>query len=147
MALCGHFVPQMTDRGVGAVLNVASIAGFQPLPTQATYSASKAFVLHFTQAIAADLHGTGVTATALCPGPVKTEFIDVADLGKEASALPEFVWVSSPDVAEAGVRGLENGKGVVVPGTVSRLTALSGQFTPRSVLLAATRRLYRLGDS
>ena len=59
----------------------------------------------------------------------------------------EFVWVSSPDVAEAGVRGLENGKGVVVPGTVSRLTALSGQFTPRSVLLAATRRLYRLGDS
>ena len=147
VALCGHFVPQMVDRGEGAVLNVASIAGFQPLPTQATYSASKAFVLHFTQAMAADLHGTGVTATALCPGPVRTEFIEVSDLGREAGLLPEFVWVSSPDVAEAGVRGLEDGKGVVVPGAVSRLTRLSGQFTPRSVLLAATRRLYRLGDS
>ena len=147
VALCGAYVPEMVARGSGAVLNVASIAGFQPLPTQATYSASKAFVLHFTQALAADLHGTGVTATALCPGPVKTEFIDVADLGKEASTLPELVWVSSPDVAEAGVRGLEGGKGVVVPGAVSRLTALGGQFTPRSVLLAATRRFYRLGDS
>jgi short-subunit dehydrogenase len=147
VALCGQFVPPMAERGEGAVLNVASIAGFQPLPTQATYSASKAFVLHFTQAIAADLHGTGVTATALCPGPVKTEFIEVSDLGREASTLPGFVWETSPDVAEAGVRGLEDGKGVVVPGTVSCLTRLSGQFTPRSVLLAATRRLYRLGDS
>ncbi len=147
VALCGRFVPEMVERGAGGVLNVASIAGFQPLPTQATYSASKAFVLHFTQALAADLHGTGVTATALCPGPVKTEFIDVSQLGREAGALPGFVWESSPDVAEAGVRGLESGKGVVVPGAVSRLTRLGGQFTPRSVLLGVTRRLYRLGDS
>jgi uncharacterized protein len=147
VALCGRFVPEMVERGGGAVLNVASVAGFQPLPTQATYSASKAFVLHFTQALSADLHGTGVTATALCPGPVKTEFIDVASLDQEAGMLPGFVWVSSPDVAEAGVRGLESGKGVVVPGAVSRAVALSGQFTPRSVFLAAARRVYRLGDS
>jgi short-subunit dehydrogenase len=147
VALCGHFVPKMAERGTGAILNVASIAGFQPLPTQATYSASKAFVLNFTQALGADLHGTGVSATALCPGPVKTEFVDVARLQREASALPEFAWVASQDVAEAGVRGMEDGKGVVVPGAVSRLSALGGQFTPRSLLLGLGRRVYRLGDS
>ncbi|HEX2161360.1 MAG TPA: SDR family oxidoreductase [Thermoleophilaceae bacterium] len=143
--LCGRFVPTMVERGGGGVLNVASTAAFQPLPTQATYSASKAFVLTFTQALGADLHGTGVTATALCPGPVKTEFIDVAGLAKEAAILPDFVWVSSPDVAEAGVDGLERGKGVVIPGLVNKATALGGHFTPRSVLLGLGRRVYRLG--
>lgn len=145
--LCGRFVPAMVERGAGAVLNVASTAAFQPLPTQATYSASKAFVLTFTQALAADLHGTGVTATALCPGPVRTEFVDVAGLGKEASVLPEFVWVSSPDVAEAGVRGLERGKGVVIPGKLNRATSLGGHLTPRSLWLSLGRRVYRTGDS
>ena len=147
VALCGHFVPEMAERGQGAVLNVASTAAFQPLPTMATYSASKAFVLAFTQAIGADLHDTGVSATALCPGPVRTEFVEVAALEKEASVLPEFVWVSSPDVAEAGVRGMENGKGVVIPGAVNRLTSLGGQHVPRSLLMAAARRVYRLGES
>lgn len=145
VALSGHFVPGMVERGFGAVLNVASTAGFQPLPTQATYSASKNFVLAFTDALAADLHGTGVTATALCPGPVRTEFLDVAGLGREAGVLPEFIWTSSPDVAEAGVRGLERGKRTVVAGEVNRLTALGGRYTPRPLLLAGTRRLYRLG--
>ncbi|MEX1141358.1 MAG: SDR family oxidoreductase [Thermoleophilaceae bacterium] len=147
VALCGHFVPRMVEAGGGAVLNVASTAAFQPLPTQATYAATKAFVLSFSQGIGADLHGTGVTVTALCPGPVRTEFIDIAKLEREASVLPGFVWVSSPDVAEAGVRGLEKGKGVVVPGKLNRLTALGGQHAPRSVLMAAGRRVWRLGDS
>ncbi len=147
VSLCAGFVPDMIERGGGAVLNVASTAGFQPLPTQATYSASKAFVLNFTQALRADLHGTGVTATVLCPGPVKTEFMDVAGLEEEASSLPGFIWTSSSDVAEAGVRGMERGKGVVIPGSANRLTALGGQFTPRTVLMAAARRVYRLGDS
>jgi len=74
--LCGAYVPAMVGRGRGAVLNVASVAGFQPLPRQATYAASKAFVLSFTEALSSDLKGTGVTATALCPGPVKSEFTD-----------------------------------------------------------------------
>jgi short-subunit dehydrogenase len=147
VALCSAFVGGMIERGGGAILNVASTAAFQPLPTQATYSASKAFVLAFTQALGADLHGTGVSATALCPGPVKTEFVDVAGLGNEAGSLPDFVWVECADVAEAGVRGMERGKGVVIPGSVNRLTALGGQFTPRTLLLAAARRMYRLGDS
>ena len=147
VALCGDFVPAMVERGAGAVLNVASTAAFQPLPTQATYSASKAFVLTFTRALGADLHGTGVTATALCPGPVQTEFVEVAGLAREAAALPDFVWVSSPDVAEAGVEGMERGKGVVIPGKVNKLTALGGHFTPRSLWLELGRRVYRTGDS
>jgi len=147
VALCGSYVPAMVERGAGAVLNVASTAAFQPLPTQATYSASKAFVLSFTQALGADLHGTGVTATALCPGPVRTEFVEVAGMEREASVLPEFVWVSSPDVAEAGVQGLERGKGVVIPGKLNKATAIGGHLTPRSLLLGLGRRVYRTGDS
>jgi short-subunit dehydrogenase len=144
--LCGRFVPAMVEHGDGAVLNIASTAGFQPLPTQATYSASKAFVLTFTQALGADLHGTGVTATVLCPGPVRTEFGEVAGLRLE-SVMPEFAWVDSADVAEAGVRGLERGKGVVIPGAINRATAVGGQFTPRSLLLSLGRRVYRVGDA
>ena len=126
VALCGHFVPRMVEHGEGAILNVASTSAFQPLPTMATYSASKAFVLHFTQALGADLAGTGVSTTALCPGPVKTEFIGAASLEREASSLPEFVWESSPDVAEAGVDGMEKGRGVVIPGAINRLTSIGG---------------------
>ena len=77
LALCGAFVPGMVERGSGGILNVASVSGFMPVPQQATYSASKAFVLTFTEALTMDLHGTGVTATALCPGPVKTEFAGI----------------------------------------------------------------------
>ena len=146
VALCGTYVPAMVQRGAGAVLNVASTAAFQPLPTQATYSASKAFVLTFTQALAADLHGTGVTATVLCPGPVKTEFAEVGGVELE-SVMPGFAWVDSPDVAEAAVKGLERGKGVVIPGLVNKAGAVGGQFTPRSLLLGLGRRVYRLGDS
>jgi uncharacterized protein len=141
VALCGRFVPEMVRRGRGGVLNVASMAAFQPLPRQATYSATKAFVLSFTDALSADLAGTGVTATALCPGPVRTEFADSAGISAEAEGLPEMVWAESADVAEQGVRGLERGKRVVVPGgLLNRATALGGQHVPRSVLLRVAGR-------
>jgi uncharacterized protein len=147
VALCARFVPEMVRRGRGGVLNVASMAAFQPLPRQATYAASKAFVLSFTDGLHADLHGTGVTATALCPGPVKTEFADSAGISAEAEGLPEMVWAESPEVAEEGVRGLERGKRVVVPGgLVNRATALGGQHVPRSVLLRVAGRFNPLGQ-
>ena len=146
VALCARFVPEMVRRGRGGVLNVASMAAFQPLPRQATYAATKAFVLSFTDALHADLAGTGVTATALCPGPVKTEFADSAGISAEAEGLPEMVWAESPDVAEQGVRGLERGKRVVVPGgLLNRATALGGQHVPRSVLLRVAGRFNPLG--
>ena len=143
--LCGEYVPGMIDRGEGAVLNVASTAAFQPLARQSTYSASKAFVLAFTEALSSDLKGTDVTATALCPGPVKTEFTDQHEGFDAAASTPDFVWMSAEDCARAAVRGLERGKRVVVPGVGNRIGALAGQHAPRSVLLAATRRFYPLG--
>jgi hypothetical protein len=143
--LCGEYVPRMVAHGEGAVLNVASTAGFQPLPRQGTYSASKAFVLAFTEVLSSDLKGTGVTATALCPGPVRTEFTDQHEGFDAAAGTPDFVWMNAEDCARAGVRGLERGKRVVVPGVGNRLGAIAGQHAPRSVFLAAARRFYPLG--
>jgi short-subunit dehydrogenase len=145
VALCGRYVPQMVERDRGAVLNVASTAAFQPLPRQATYSASKAFVLAFTDALHADLMGTGVTATSLCPGPVKTEFADTAGIAEEASGLPELFWTDSGDVAEEAVKALERGKRVVVPGKFNQATAFGGQHAPRGLLLRVGSRVYPVG--
>jgi uncharacterized protein len=141
--LCGVYLPPMIERGAGAVMNVASTAGFQPLPRQSTYSASKAFVLSFTEVLSSDLTGTGVTATALCPGPVRTEFMDQHE-GFDVSS-PDFVWMSSGECARIAVKGLERGKRVVVPGVGNRIGTLAGQHAPRSVLLAAARRFYPVG--
>jgi short-subunit dehydrogenase len=135
VALCGRFVPEMVRRGRGAVLNVASTAAFQPLPLNTTYAATKAFVLSFTDGLHADLHGTGVTATSLCPGPVKTEFADVAGAGREATSVPPFLWTPPEFVAEQGVKGLEKGKRVVVPGKINAAGAVGGQHVPRGLLL------------
>ena len=104
VALCGAFVPGMVERGRGAVLNVASVSGFMPVPRQATYAASKAFVLTFTESLTLDLDGTGVTATALCPGPVKTEF------GGIIEGLPDRLYVEPERVAREAIDGLEDGR-------------------------------------
>src|ERR671922_76374 len=124
--LCGRYVPELVRRGRGAVLNVASTAAFQPLPRQATYSASKAFVLTFTDALHEDLAGTGVTATTLCPGPAKTEFM--ANAGIDWEGLPDFLWSESAAVAEAAVRGLEKGR----RSGVRRLSASAGSVYGRT---------------
>jgi hypothetical protein len=145
VALTARFVPDMVRRGRGAVLNVASTAAFQPLPRQATYGATKAFVLSFTDALHADLAGTGVTATALCPGPVRTEFPEVAGIGEEAEAVPEVFWANADEVAEQGIRGLERGKRVVVPGLLNRAGALGGQHAPRGALLKVASRISPVG--
>ena len=145
VALCGRFVPGMVRRGRGAVLNVASTAAFQPLPRQATYGATKAFVLSFTEALHADLAGTGVTATVLCPGPVKTEFAATAGIDAAAEGLPEVFWTDADEVAEEGVRGLERGKRVVVPGALNRAGAVGGQHAPRGLLLRFARRVTPVG--
>jgi short-subunit dehydrogenase len=142
IALCGAYVPKMVERGRGAILNTASIAGFQPLPRQATYSATKAFVLTFTDALFCDLAGTGVTVTAVSPGPVPTEFDQVAGLEDEMASLPSFVVKSPEEIARAGVQALEKGRRHVAPGIVSTMSAFGGHYTPRTVLLPLMRRFY-----
>jgi short-subunit dehydrogenase len=142
VALCSTFVPGMVERGRGAVLNVASTAAYQPLPGQAAYGASKAFVLSYTHALRGELRGTGVSATVLCPGPVDTEFARTAGLGDDeaASALPRFMWVAAGDVAKAAVDGLARGRAVVIPGATNRLTAAGAYLTPRSLLVPLIAR-------
>ena len=146
VALCAEYVPEMVGRERGAILNVASTAAFQPLPFQATYSATKAFVLAFTEALTADLHGTGVTATALCPGPVPTEFGQAAGIDDgDWDGVPKFVLTTSEHNAAAAVSALEKGRRVVVPGPLNVVSATAGHYTPRSVLLGLVRRFYPVG--
>ncbi|MFV0315612.1 MAG: SDR family NAD(P)-dependent oxidoreductase, partial [Microthrixaceae bacterium] len=142
--LCARMVPSMVGRGRGAVLNVASTAAYQPLPGQAGYAACKAFVLSYTQALHAELAGTGVRATALCPGPVRTEFAEVSGLGVAAAeeALPEFMYCTATEVALAGVDGLARGVPVVIPGIANRLTAVGATVTPKRVLVPILARMH-----
>lgn len=140
--LCSLFVPGLVERRQGAVLNVASTAAFQPLPGQAGYAASKAFVLSYTRALAQELRGSGVTATALCPGPVETEFAEVAGLdGEQAGqSLPKMMWVSAADVATAAIDGMGKGRDVVIPGMANRVGASLAHLMPRRVLLPILAR-------
>ncbi len=139
--LCTRFIPAMVSNRRGAILNVASVAAFGPLPGQAVYGAAKSFVLSYTQALRQELKGTGVTATALCPGPVHTEFGKIAGFtSEEESVLPEILWVSPEDVALAGVNGLAAGKGVVVPGWINNAASAIYQHAPRQLLLPILAR-------
>ncbi len=140
--LTTKWLPGMVDRGRGAVIQVASVAGFQPIPVQATYAATKAFVLSFSEATSAELKGTGVTMTALCPGPVSTEFTEAGGF-KDESPGPSFIWSSAEDVARAAIEGAANGKRVVIPGIANRVTANFGRHGPRSVLLGPFASAYR----
>ena len=140
--LTSRIVPGMVERGRGAVLNVASTAAFQPLPGQAGNAAGKAFVLSYTQSLAGELRGTGVTATALCPGPVETGFGARAGFSDEdaKAALPPVMWVPATEVARAAVDGLDKGRLVVIPGAANRVASAFSQVTPRSLLLPILAR-------
>jgi short-subunit dehydrogenase len=139
--LTGAFLPAMVERGAGAVLNVGSVAAFQPLVGFATYAASKAFVVAFSEAVHAELAGTGVSCTVLCPGPTKTEFGETAGMGDMESASPDLIYQSAATVARAGIDGMVHGRRSVLPGIRNKATALGGRLVPRTVLLPVTRRL------
>ena len=135
--LCCLFVPGMVTRRRGAVLNTASTAAFQPLPGQAAYGASKAFVLSYSRALGAELRGTGVTVTALGPGPVETGFAEAAGISDEQAgeSLPKFMWVPAADVAKAAVDGLVSGRPVVIPGAANRAAAGLAHLAPKALIL------------
>lgn len=135
--LCTRFLPDMVERRSGAVLNVASTAAFQPIPGQAGYGASKAFVLSYTHALNGELRGTNVTATALCPGPVETGFGEVAGITQEEaeSTLPSFMWESAEAVARCGVDAMASGRSTAIPGMANRATAMLSGFVPKQILV------------
>jgi len=135
-------LPGMVERRRGAILNVASTASYQPLPGQAGYAASKAFVRSFSVALAGEVEAHGITVTALCPGPVRTEFADVSGLGDtdDGNPLPEPMWVAVEDVARIGVEALEDGALVRIPGPMNRVAAAFAHVTPRQLLLPLLTR-------
>jgi short-subunit dehydrogenase len=140
--LQGRYLPAMVERGSGAIINVASTAAFQPMPGTAVYGATKAFVLSLSEAAHAELKGTDVSVTALCPGPVKTEFVAVAHLDAADDNLPDMFWTPVEAVARDAVDGAEKGKRVVVPGVMNRAGALTGQHAPRALALPVVKRIW-----
>ena len=131
-ALLAEFVPAMVERGKGRVLNVASIAAFQPVPTLATYAASKAYVLSLTESLAEELKGTGVTITALCPGVTATNMLASArDANARLGQLPGFMIGDVDDVARQGFEACMKGDVICVPGVVNRAAMIASRSTPK----------------
>jgi uncharacterized protein len=127
--LCRAVAPRMIERKSGGILNVASIAAFQPGPKMVVYFATKAFVLSLTEALHEELMPHGVRVSCLCPGPTRTEFGDLA--GFRGNGLFDRLAMNSPEVVAAGLRGLDKNRAVVVPGIVNWIVSTSTRFTPR----------------
>lgn len=121
----------MVQRGTGGVINVSSIAGYQPTPTNATYGATKAFVSSLSQGIHEELKGTGVTCMVLCPGFTRTEFQDRA--GIDSADIPDFLWQEAATVVDHAMKAFAKGKAVCVPGVLNQTTAGFSATVPSSV--------------
>lgn len=132
-------LPAMLERKRGRIMNVASTAGFQPGPLMAVYYATKAYVISFSEAIANELQGSGVTVTCLCPGPTETGFARRADM--EKSRLFKVGKMQSGDVARAGYAAMMHGKTLVIPGVRNWVMAESVRFSPRKLVTAIARRV------
>jgi uncharacterized protein len=145
MDLTRRFLPGMLARGRGGVLNVASMTGFVPGPHQATYAAAKAFVLSFTRAVAYETRGSGVTVSALAPGPVATKLH--AKAGSQRSYYVRLVPVMAPDaVARIAYRDFCRGKRLIVPGLGNRFLALLMRHLPDALVLPVMAWLFKLRD-
>jgi short-subunit dehydrogenase len=133
------FLPQMIERGSGRILNTASVAGFEPGPMQAVYHATKAFVLSWSEAIATELEDTGITVTALCPGPTDTDFFEKAD-AENTRAMQ--MTMAPQEVAQLGYEALMDGKRVVVAGAVNKLMVFSRHLMPMSAQAKMNEKMY-----
>jgi short-subunit dehydrogenase len=131
----------MTARGKGGILNVSSLAGFQAGPMNATYSATKAFVTSFTEAVHEELKGTGVSVTVLCPGFTHTEFQERANA--PAEDVPGFAWQMPPEVVRAGLDALARNHTLVVPGTLNKVVGSLASVSPRAFTRRASALVMR----
>ena len=135
-----RYLPAMLTRGHGAVINVGSVAAFQPVAYMGAYAASKAYVLHFSEALWAEARDHGVTVLALCPGTTKTEFFDIAGatgwLKKQSAQTPE-------QVVKAALRGLEKRRQYVVPGMKNYILSLLVRLAPRRTCVLESRKFFR----
>ncbi|WP_298292031.1 SDR family oxidoreductase [uncultured Litoreibacter sp.] len=134
-------VHYMSAQGYGKIMNVASTAGFLPGPKMAVYHASKAYVLHLSEAVAEELSGTRILISALCPGATKTEFFEGADM-KNVRLTNMGMMASAEDVAIAGWRALKAGQHIKVPGIINKIFAFLPRLLPRRVIAWTTKQFY-----
>jgi uncharacterized protein len=139
-----RYLPGMVERGRGAIINLSSVSGFQPAPYNAGYAAAKAYVLWLSEAVNAEVAGTGVTVTAVCPGPVLTEFQATNDADYLVSRLPGFTQVSPEQVVADALRAADRGHASVVPGGPHVRFALgSSRFVPTPLVLPVLARMMK----
>jgi len=130
-------LPAMLERRRGWILNVSSVASFQPAPRLAVYGASKAYVTSFTEALHEELRGTGVRATALCPGLTRTEFMEVsrgAEAAESDGGYPAMAWLSADEVAAEGLRDSARGRALSIPGVQYKALVTTAGFIPRGLM-------------
>jgi short-subunit dehydrogenase len=140
--LMARYLPGMIERGRGAVINMSSTAGLQPLPFNAGYAAAKADILMLSEAVHAEVKPQGVTVTAVCPGPVPSGFQEASDAGYFAEKLPKFTFVAPERVARDALRAAERGKISVIPGGFHvRLAFGPNRKLPRWLVLPISKRL------
>ena len=145
-SLTRHFLPQMIAKRRGEILNVSSSAGFLPIPQFAVYAATKAYVTSFSEALRAELRGTGVSVCALCPGPVHTEFQEVAKRpGSQSETGSKIFYVSVEQVVRAALRALEADRPLVIPGFVMKFAMFLTRLFPMPVVRLVLRLSPRRG--
>ncbi len=144
--LTSGLLPRMIAKKRGAILNVSSSAGFLPIPGMAVYAATKAYVNSFSEALRAELRGSGVTVTALCPGPVHTEFADVAKRpGGQPETGPGFIYVSVEQTVRDTLAAVEADKPLIIPGVMMKLAMFLVRIMPMPIMRLASRLRARRG--
>ncbi len=139
-------LPGMVERGAGGILISGSAAGNSPIPNNATYAATKAFVNTFSESLRGELKGAGVHVTLLAPGPVRTTLPDETEASLVEKLVPEFLWISTEHTAQLSLDGLEHNKMRVVPGLTSKAMSVASQYAPRGVVAPIVGAIYkRLG--
>ncbi|QNG18319.1 SDR family oxidoreductase [Rhodococcus triatomae] len=136
-------LPGMVERRSGGILMVGSAAGNMPIPNNATYAATKAFVNTFSESLRGELKGTGVNVTLLAPGPVRTETPDPAEASIVDKLVPDFLWISSEYTAKVSLDALADNKMRIVPGIISKAMSTAGQYSPRAVVAPIVGTFYR----
>ncbi|NND09349.1 MAG: SDR family oxidoreductase [Saprospiraceae bacterium] len=135
------FLKDMLNQSEGKILNVASVAGFQPSPLMAVYNATKSYIISFTEAIANEVQGTGVTITVLCPGLTKTGFQKSVGVGNPDFTRKKWLSDEAHSVAKLGINGMQAGKVMVIPGILNNILANLHRFLPRRIVTRLARKI------